>query len=190
MPNARIWIATQRGASLDFPETTSDADGIINLGILPGIHEAFAITAKGFAPELVSEAIGNTPKTFNVNLTSGNLLTGSLLDPSGKPVANALVLIQSWRGQEKPFDEEMRTDNYGKFSWPDAPADDIIVSAGSTSGNKKNVILRAGKENTIHLLPPSRLTGTVVDAITNQPLSNYRVFYGNGETSKQIFLCL
>ncbi len=175
---ARVSFGAFGAGSNSYPDEKADGDGKVDLGIAPGTHEVFTITAKGFAPELIRETIGNAPKAFNINLTVGNLLEGTILDGSGDPVAEANISIQKWRGEYNLLQPSIRTDADGKFSWTDAPPDDLVVSVYTELGQKDNITVRAGKENKIQLTPPASFKGTVVDAATNQPVTDYKIIYG------------
>ncbi len=93
--NASVAIGDDVRGSNSYPAEKTDANGIVQLGITPGVAEKFVITAKGFSPELVSETIGKTAKTLNINLAAGHLLEGTLVDGSGDPVANGQIMIRS-----------------------------------------------------------------------------------------------
>lgn len=78
-------------------------------------------------------------------------LSGVVLGPSGKPVANAVVTYQSG-GADRPH--AVRTDAHGRFSIPKLRRDnyDLRASAhGMFSSWEKNVMLRSGEQKSITL---------------------------------------
>jgi hypothetical protein len=78
-------------------------------------------------------------------------LSGVVLGPDGKPVANAVVTYQSGGGDTP---HAVRTDAHGRFSIPKLRRDnyDLRASArGMFSNWEKNVMLRSGEQKTITL---------------------------------------
>jgi hypothetical protein len=78
-------------------------------------------------------------------------LSGVVLGPGGKPVANAVVTYQSGGGDTP---HAVRTDAHGRFSIPKLRRDnyDLRASArGMFSNWEKNVMLRSGEQKTITL---------------------------------------
>src|SRR5450432_1181265 len=78
-------------------------------------------------------------------------LSGVVLGPGGKPVANAVVTYQSGGGDTP---HAVRTDAQGRFSIPKLRRDnyDLRASAhGMFSSWEKNVMLRSGEQKSITL---------------------------------------
>jgi Carboxypeptidase regulatory-like domain len=78
-------------------------------------------------------------------------LSGVVLGPGGKPVANAVVTYQSGGGDTP---HAVRTDAHGRFSIPKLRRDnyDLRASArGMYSNWEKNVMLRSGEQKSITL---------------------------------------
>ncbi len=78
-------------------------------------------------------------------------LSGIVVGPGGKPVANAVVTYQSGGGDTP---HAVRTDAHGRFSIPKLRRDnyDLRASAqGLYSNWEKNVMLRSGEQKTITL---------------------------------------
>jgi Carboxypeptidase regulatory-like domain len=78
-------------------------------------------------------------------------LSGVVLGPGGKPVANAVVTYQSGGGDTP---HAARTDAHGRFSIPKLRRDnyDLRASAhGMFSNWEKNVMLRSGEQKSITL---------------------------------------
>lgn len=78
-------------------------------------------------------------------------LSGVVVGPGGKPVANAVVTYQSGGGDTP---HAVRTDAHGRFSIPKLRRDnyDLRASAhGMFSNWEKNVMLRSGEQKTITL---------------------------------------
>ncbi len=78
-------------------------------------------------------------------------LSGVVVGPGGKPVANAVVTYQSGGGDTP---HAVRTDAHGRFSIPKLRRDnyDLRASAhGMFSNWEKNVMLRSGEQKNITL---------------------------------------
>ncbi len=175
--NVRVAYGVDRNSSNAYPEEKVDAQGTLTLGIVPGTATFLTITAKGRSPELLRPTIGATEQTIPVTLAAGHALVGTVLDGGGDPVVGAQVSVDTWRGVQT-LHPRLKTDGDGKFTWPDAPADEVVISVYSSSGQKDNIRVKAGQENVIKLPAPTTFKGTVVDAATGQPVTEYKVMAG------------
>lgn len=175
--NARIDIGASRGSINEYPEEKANAEGKLTLGAAVGTQLVLTITAKGHAPELLRPLVGPNEQTINLTLQPGNLLQGTVFDGNGDPAATGQVSIDTWRGV-RTLHPRLRIDGDGQFSWPDAPADALVVSVWTGSEEKSDITVKAGQDNIIKLPPPTTFKGTVVDAATGQPVTDYKIMGG------------
>jgi hypothetical protein len=113
---------------------------------------------------------------MNIILSPGNKLTGRVTDPEGKPLDDAWVIPDHWRGV-RPFGcVRLKTGADGCFVWEDAPADEVIfdlLRAGYLP--LRGVPLHSGKDQVLAMKPPVSVTGTVVDAETGTPIPAFEI---------------
>lgn len=92
------------------------------------------------------------------------VLTGVVLDESGKPAVNAIVTYQSGGGDTP---HAVHTDAHGNFTITKLARDNYDLRAsshGMSSGWQKNVMVRAGQEKavTLRLQSDSQLVRTTL----------------------------
>jgi hypothetical protein len=109
-----------------------------------------------------------------------------VVDDAGKPVPGAYVGVDSWGG-EQTLEWRTETDAEGRFRWDGAPADRILLGAGKVGYSSIDhfPVVSSDEEIKIQLKRGGalRISGTVVDAATGQPIPSFRivpaVFGGN-----------
>ena len=182
--NATIGYGEDRVASNVYPTEKTNSKGLCTLGIKAGITAPLTIQAKGFSPELQRILIGDQPQAISIKLAAGHLLEGTVLDDKGDPAAKATVYIDTWRGA-RTLNKRLQTDVDGHFTWSEAPADEVKADVLTANGEKRGVSMKAGDENKVALSPPTSFKGTVVDAATGQPITNFTlalgIFFGNNQ---------
>jgi hypothetical protein len=105
--------------------TTTDADGHFKLWFPIAAPESeLVVAATGFAPRLISFKPGPELRPFTIVLAEGKTLRGRVLDTSGKPVADAQVSVESWRGN-RALKWWTQSDAEGRFFWDSAPEDAV-----------------------------------------------------------------
>jgi len=148
------------------------------------------ITAKGFAPEMLSvDPTKNAP--LDVTLQPGRLIRGKVIDARGMPVEAASLFVDQWRGREGYglLEWGTKTDKNGCFSWSDAPADGATFTFYKQGYMRHDnvVLLPTETEHLVTLDDPLRVSGSVVDATTGKPIDGARIIrgidWGNGRAS-------
>lgn len=100
----------------DWPTTTSDEGGLFRLeGVAPG---GVSIVAKkdGFAPSIAQNhtlAEGEQLTGLVLTLRRGGTITGEVLDKTGKPAKECMVILQMPTLEERRFS---KTDTQGRFA--------------------------------------------------------------------------
>lgn len=101
-------------------------------------------------------------------------------DGEGNPIAGARVALKQY-GTFTPFEwDGTETDSEGRFRWDAAPFEPTEMFILPTNGPIRKVTLRAGEpEPTIVIRAEQaeliRLTGTVMDAETEEPVQDFTV---------------
>ena len=66
-----------------------------------------------------------------IKLGPPRTLAGRVVDSQGKPISEAFVNIDTWRGY-RAIGVYLKTDAEGRFRWEDAPPDPVLVNASRT----------------------------------------------------------
>jgi peroxiredoxin len=143
-----------------------------------GRQAVVTVKAKGMAPELVRVEAKEGTARAEVTLKKGQLLTGQLVDAAGNPVTVGQVFLDTWRGA-RTLVKSLALDDQGKFSWEEAPADEIradILAPGYRSA--RQTVIQAGKPNVIVMRAPTLVRGAVVDAATGEAVPEFKVELG------------
>jgi protocatechuate 3,4-dioxygenase beta subunit/peroxiredoxin len=167
------WVTNEHTFHDRVPKTTTDGDGRYRFrNARPG-RVAIFVRAKAREPGLkqIDVVPGIDPVDFQ--LGAGKILSGRVVDNSGEPVADAFVNIDTWR-RYRCLGVFLSTDADGRFSWPEAPSDDILLNA-SKSGYVAVIQQRTradGGEVRLILSPSLQVSGTIKDAETGKRVEN------------------
>lgn len=178
VPTASVAIGSDRFPSNIVPPVKVDNDGKFMLAAVPGAPLTITATAKGKSPDLQVIQVTSTPPEVTMKLLAPQTLTGKVVDAEGKPVRGANVSIDTWRGA-RTIQKRMTTNAEGKFNWPEAPADEVLVDVyDGRHASNRNIKMSPGKENVVTLSSPLTVTATVVDDATSQPVPAFTVVQG------------
>lgn len=193
-----FWLDSQK------PAATSDADGRFRLKNLTfansGMNDpsestqrawrakqaAVVMQAPGYTPQLIHVDPNGAPKPLEIKLKPGKAVFGRVVDANGKPLQGVNVSTSNWLGYRERFNRQAKTDAEGKFRLSDVPLEGVLydfhkkgyvsVSDLPMSPDDKN---QAGQDGyVVTLTAPLRVSGTIVDAQTNQPPARCTVTKG------------
>jgi protocatechuate 3,4-dioxygenase beta subunit len=144
-------------------------------------NDCCVVTAKGFAPEMVScDPTKSAP--LAIALRPGGQIRGKVVDARGMPVPAASFYVACWRGREgdEVLQYSGKTDANACFAWSEAPADGATFTFYKQGYMRQdNVALKPSEtEQLITLGDQLRVTGSVVDAETGKPIDGARVIQG------------
>jgi beta-lactamase regulating signal transducer with metallopeptidase domain/thiol-disulfide isomerase/thioredoxin len=170
-----------RGAErfrVSYVETRSDADGRFHIRMSE--DELFlTIMAAGLAPEMQQFDLRKTSEPIEIRLNKGTPLRGRIVDAQGKGIAGARVHATSWRGHNT-IRWTSATDSEGRFTWPNAPADEVIMGFSDRGRLPVTATLKASAE--VHEIVLGQqawqLTGKVVDAESGKPIERFVAIRG------------
>jgi len=145
--NASVGFGTDRVASNAIPAFKTTDDGRFAFAFKPGTPLVLTATASGDAPELVKLVVAPDKNDVTIKLQSGRTMEGHVLDPSGKPLADAYVWLDTWRGCRTLGDETLRTDRNGHFKWADAPVDTVYADIESPGFMRSNKVPLTARSN-------------------------------------------
>ncbi len=162
----------------NYPSTKTDKDGNFTFKNAKASDVILTVQAKGYAPD-VKEISGAGPVEFK--LAPGKTIHVRITDPNGKPVSGASVVADTWRGC-RAIQFRTTTDKDGNFYWKDAPEDEVLFDILKRGmGDLRRQKLKAGEETiSLTMKPPTKVSGTVVDAATGNPVPDFKVIQGIG----------
>jgi protocatechuate 3,4-dioxygenase beta subunit len=168
-------------ASNTIPAQKVDNDGKAVYFAKPGEQVVLTVTATGYSTDLTHFIMGADKHEVSMKMAPSTPMTGQVVDPDGKPVANTWIYPDTWRGF-RSLEVRIHADRNGKFIWKDPPTDEVqcdIDATGSGFIRQQNVPLTAGYQPLVVTVQRAlRVTGTVVDAETNQPILAFRIIHG------------
>jgi hypothetical protein len=138
------------------------------------------VTAKGRAPDQKTFPLDRDVTDLEFKLEPGHVMRGRVIDPDGKPLAGVMIATDTWRSN-RALMFRTSTDADGRFVWNEAPDDEVLtdVLLQGYMDNRHVSLKASDQETTITLRRPLHVTGTVIDAETNQPVENFRVIQGS-----------
>jgi protocatechuate 3,4-dioxygenase beta subunit/peroxiredoxin len=181
-PLAGAHVATGgQMASNRLPAQKTDKDGKVVYAAKPGDQVVLTVTAAGFATDMKQFVMAAEKNDESIRLAQSTPLTGRVVDPDGKPIPNAWIYPDTWRGV-RSLDERIHADRNGKFIWKDPPADEVLCDVEAPNNaflRSQNVPMTAGgQEIVVTLQRALHVSGTVVDAETNQPIPSFHIIRG------------
>jgi hypothetical protein len=113
-----------------------------------------------------------------LKLQPPDILGGRVVDSAGRRLARATLSFQSWPGSES-LEQEMTADSDGRFLWNDAPGDEVRVRIYAKGFvQSRGIPVFPCAQNQIVMASPTTVKGTVVDAETGRPISNFSLVEG------------
>ena len=175
---AEVILGTSGRVGNSIPPVRTDEEGRFVLGEKPGTAMTLLARAAGFGPVMEPIRIGRETQRVTLRLQPPHPLSGRVVDPQGKPISQAEVRVTSWRGSEG-VEQQLTTDADGRFTWNEAPGDEVRISASAIGyATRQGIAIRPGTPQDIVLQPPSTIRGIVADAETGRPIPVFRLGIG------------
>ncbi len=181
VPDAEITIGDGHRYGNSIPPIRSDAQGRFTLGFKPGIATTLFARRAGFGPAVERLRITGEPQHVTLRLPAGRRMSVRVVDRDGKALPNAAVSVHSWRGWEK-FDADFQPEGDGRFTWNDAPPDEVRISANADGyRGASDITIQPGQSIEVALSPErrTRIEGTVTDARTGRLIPRFTLTRGS-----------
>lgn len=180
-PVAGARISNERNNAEGPNQVTSDADGrFVIHDVAPGpLDYELGVSAKGFAPQIVTVEPGTAenPAKVSIKLKPGHMIRGRVLLENGQPAKGAVISTRSASYTLSNYVSSMITvDETGAFqadSLPDDASFDVQLR-GYPDLQSVPIKLDSPEPITVTLAAPGVIRGRVVDADTNQPITQFR----------------
>ncbi|MEO1235867.1 MAG: carboxypeptidase regulatory-like domain-containing protein [Planctomycetota bacterium] len=169
------------------PATRTDAEGVFVFPHTEPGRLVLTVTAKGHAPQLVQTnvAAGTASDGFEpieFRLAEAAVFRFRVVDADGEPIAGASVCPDTWKGF-RTIPGRVRTDANGEATWhgPHDPVE-FDVFASRDHGQKRGLTFSPSKsDGGVHVVTlgePLRITATVTDAATGEPVKAFTPVVG------------
>jgi len=152
------------------------------------------------APEAGDGAIlvvrtGQTPRYQPVNIVPGmgpieiqlapaRTLRGRVMDRQKRPVPGASVRLDEWMGASDVLRFQALTDDEGRFAWPGAPVDQVMLFVTKSNYYSMRHSLSGQNDDlTLYLNRPPGVSGKVYDAETREPIDLFTIIKGRKYSS-------
>ncbi len=157
-----------------YAEATTGADGTFSIGNAPGKSGSLVVRGPGYAPS--SQFSMQRAGTEKITLRAGGTVSGTVLDPAGKPAEGAIVLSGSLAA---------KTDASGTYRLVGVPPGTRTIEAqakGDLVARSDVVRVKKGEpaEVSLRLARSASITGSVTDEKTRRPLPGVRVSASSG----------
>jgi protocatechuate 3,4-dioxygenase beta subunit len=161
-----------------FSRTNTDYAGCFRLPNIPPREIVLAASAEGFASVLTNVVVQSAMASVRIQLPPEQPLRGRVVNEAGEPAADVAVKASdvtkwglNWSG---------KTDADGRFSWLGAPLSEIAVWIEAGDRDSRMFRFSASKEEHLMTLRTGpleavRITGKVTNALTGEPVDNFRV---------------
>jgi len=165
--------------SLDYPVAHTDARGAFRFDNVRTPEIVLTVQKEGYAPELKRIHVGKGMEPVEFVLAPGGTIKGKVADADGNPVRGAVVSADIWRGR-RSIEWSAKTDSEGRFKWDSAPEDAVRfdISAPGYMDVHGRLIKPSEGEQLITVQRELKVSGSVVDADSKEPIEKFRVIPG------------
>ncbi len=164
----------------DLPSGTTDDRGEFALENCEPGPSIVTVQAEGYAPRFrdVRVEAGAAPVVITLP-EPGATLRVKVVNVEGKPVAGAILAVDTWRGHRSlEFRKEAGAD--GRIEWRSAPRDEMLCAVFKPGymSSRDLALTASDREHVVTLYPELVISGRVTDAETSRPLPNFRLIRG------------
>ncbi len=175
-------------------ETRSLADGSFEVAACTPGRKPVAAEAPGFAAATIEADIDETTPPLRLVLQPGKALRFRVLDKAGSPIAGTWFALETLRAG--PVEENSPgtpvpqvefsglADAEGRAVWEEAPDQELSFAFAKPGYLRRDEVRMrpSEQEHVVVLQPALTIAGTVSDAATAKPISDFRVLCGWPET--------
>jgi RNA polymerase sigma factor (sigma-70 family) len=161
----------------------TDADGRFALRRMATGEVEFTVMSAGFAPEVRTVQVHPALAPMDIVLRSGGMLRLLLVDEAGSGVPGAEVILEQWKEHRHRVKWRAFADAAGRVVWDGAPPEgelDLCVRGNGWCYTRNTRVEAGDGEHHIEMRRELRLKGSVIDAETQRPLAEFKVFPGYG----------
>jgi RNA polymerase sigma factor (sigma-70 family) len=176
--------ATITAGKYNYPgtqETKTDARGAFGFRNLSPGEIPFSALAKSRKPEIRTVEVKPDMPEILFRLGPGQTIRGIVKADTGEPVAGVRIALESKTGGvSDTYQLELNSEKDGRFEWDGAPDEALNFCFLKTGYEaKRRQTLKPNEENVITLRHERKIEGRVLDAVSQQPVTKFRVGIGH-----------
>jgi protocatechuate 3,4-dioxygenase beta subunit len=188
--NAAVWAGKR--FFRDRQRATSDANGNFAFYNLSAGDVFFSASAKNHAAFSKSFPVADGMKELVLRLGPASVIRATVQNEAGEPLPGVFVGLENspGGGNYDAIEFSATTDADGKFEWDSAPPQAETFYLGLTGyEEKRDARLEPNQDNVVTLRRSRQLQGTVVDADTGDPVTQFTVRTGKraGGDSTEVY---
>jgi RNA polymerase sigma factor (sigma-70 family) len=159
-----------------YPTTETDAEGRFTFPPVAAGEVILTVQARGHAPGLKAVVATRNINPVEFRLGPGHVIQGRIVDPADRPIAGAIVAVDTWR-THRSLNWRVETDAEGRFRWDEAPEDPVTIDTGKQGfiWIRRHEIRASAAEVAITIHPTWRISGRVTDAETGKSIEKFSV---------------
>ncbi|MBC7785007.1 MAG: sigma-70 family RNA polymerase sigma factor [Burkholderiales bacterium] len=162
----------------DKPTAKTDSDGRFSITSKYNYHAGIAVQIPGYAPAQVEAQKVTEGNPVTLRLTRPVALEGIVVDENNAPVRGATVGLSQWRDMQL-INWKGKTDSAGKFTWAEAPNDEVEITIAAPKKMPMTVVMKpGGAPSPVTLYPSMEIVGKVIDVDTREPVQEFTMTYG------------
>ncbi len=180
VPNAKVGLGRDYVNNDMIVKT--DNEGKYRINNVEAGENLLTVFANQFAPDMRTITISRDLEPVDFKLKPGHKVIFKVVDPDGKPIPGVGIAADTWRNCRALMSMASRgsTDAEGMWTWEHAPADEVqsdMFCRGYMSVRGQNFAPQ--EEPHVITMPRAlKVSGTVVDAETGEPLKQFQVIEG------------
>jgi hypothetical protein len=174
-------------------ETRTFADGSFEVAACEPGRKPVAAVAPGFAATTLEADINEATPPLRLVLQPGKALRFRVVDRAGLPISGTWFALETIEARHMADAVPAvipntafsgLTDAEGRAVWENAPDQDLTFAVAKSGYMRKdNVPMRPGEQEHLVVLQPAlTIAGTVSDASTGEPISDFRILCGWPQT--------
>jgi protocatechuate 3,4-dioxygenase beta subunit len=188
VPDAELMLGRERDIwpSSSTLEARTDAEGHFEFRRVQLGKRLLGVHATRFAPALQSIEIKRESARVEIRLKPGAPLRVRVVDHAGQPIAGVAARVNEWpSGVHSGRDRlpgrwaypgwEWETDAEGRFTWSNAPPEMVLwtFTKGGYMSRGHHGLQATPEEQVVKLGLPFRISGSVTDAASGQPVNEF-----------------
>jgi len=165
-------------------DTRTDQEGRFELKNCERGSLHIIVQARGKSPELLHVFTDEVSEPLEFRLERGNSIRIRVVDAKGNPIEAVSVVPETYKGCRYTLKMNLassqpgvNTDKDGLIAWDSAPRDEVQYAFYKEGYARLSEVrlIADGKEHTVTLPRPIRVSGTVTDKATGKPIEKFRV---------------
>jgi beta-lactamase regulating signal transducer with metallopeptidase domain len=175
----------------DIREARTGNDGVYRLEGCEARSARVVVSAKGRATDMKELNIEPEMGPVDFEMKPGGTVRVRVLDAHDKPIPEARIFFQRWRGQFSYFEFDhvsQYADKNGVWEWKEAPLDEFQADICPPDGMELELqpLVARAEEFVFRTSPALVVSGKVVDAATKEPIKKFRVVPGFRSAEKEM----